>query len=64
MAAEMLHDMRHVQPKGPYHLVGWSFGALLAFEMAQQIYTDGAEVCDHAVERDAKPVDHRLAHCG
>ncbi|MFE3502651.1 amino acid adenylation domain-containing protein [Kitasatospora sp. NPDC059160] len=32
------------QPKGPYHLAGWSFGAVLVFEMACRLHRRGAEV--------------------
>ncbi len=38
MAAHYLRAIRQVQPHGPYHLAGWSFGSLVAFEMAQQLH--------------------------
>ncbi|GGM76671.1 hypothetical protein GCM10011609_10760 [Lentzea pudingi] len=34
MAADYLDLVRGVQPEGPYHLLGWSFGAVVAHEMA------------------------------
>ncbi|MGW6447415.1 amino acid adenylation domain-containing protein [Lentzea sp. NPDC055074] len=34
MAADYLDLVRTVQPEGPYHLLGWSFGAVVAHEMA------------------------------
>ncbi|MFW9080921.1 non-ribosomal peptide synthase/polyketide synthase [Pseudomonas sp. P2757] len=37
MAARMVGIMRSVQPQGPYRLAGWSFGGLLAYEIAQQL---------------------------
>ncbi|HEY9808121.1 MAG TPA: thioesterase domain-containing protein, partial [Halomicronema sp.] len=37
MAAFYIQAMRTVQPKGPYYIGGWSFGGLVAFEMAQQL---------------------------
>ncbi|MCZ0900911.1 thioesterase domain-containing protein, partial [Microcoleus sp. HI-ES] len=37
MAADYIAALRTVQPKGPYFLGGWSFGGLVAFEMAQQL---------------------------
>jgi len=37
MAARMVGIMRSVQPHGPYRLAGWSFGGLLAYEIAQQL---------------------------
>ncbi|MFN3432263.1 MAG: alpha/beta fold hydrolase, partial [Candidatus Sericytochromatia bacterium] len=32
------------QPEGPVHLIGWSFGGLIAFEMARQLQARGREV--------------------
>lgn len=37
-------ELKHVQPKGPYALFGWSTGGLVAFEMAKQIRSIGEEV--------------------
>lgn len=36
--------IRQRQPAGPYALAGWSFGGLLAFEVARQLEGDGARV--------------------
>ena len=36
--------LKTVQRHGPYFLVGHSFGAVLAFEMAQQLRAGGDEV--------------------
>lgn len=44
MAAIHLAQMRAVQPEGPYLLAGWSFGGVLAYEIAQQIVASGAAV--------------------
>ena len=44
MAADYLAEIREVQPKGPYHLLGWSFGGLLAHEIARQLRAEGEEV--------------------
>lgn len=44
MAALHLRQMRSIQPEGPYLIAGWSFGGVLAFEIAQQIVTSGARV--------------------
>jgi len=32
-----------VQPEGPYHLLGFSFGGLVALEVAQQLHAQGRE---------------------
>jgi amino acid adenylation domain-containing protein len=37
MAADYLRAIRRQQPHGPYFLGGYSFGGLVAFEMAQQL---------------------------
>jgi thioesterase domain-containing protein len=37
-------QLRAIMPEGPYLLAGWSFGGVMAFEMAQQIHADGQRV--------------------
>lgn len=37
MAAYYIEAMMTVQPQGPYFIGGWSFGGLVAFEMARQL---------------------------
>lgn len=44
MAETYLDAVRLVQPEGPYQLVGWSFGALVALEMAQHLARLGQSV--------------------
>ena len=44
MARTYLAAVRAEQPAGPYHLGGHSFGALVAFEMAQQLVAAGEAV--------------------
>ena len=44
MAAQYVRDMRAVCPEGPYHLLGFSFGGLVAYEIAQQLSRQGAKV--------------------
>jgi amino acid adenylation domain-containing protein len=44
MAADYLERVRSVQPEGPYLLGGYCNGALVAFEMAQQLYARGQKV--------------------
>src|SRR5258708_6635551 len=44
MAEWYLLAVRRVQPKGPYLLGGWSFGGLVAFEMAQRLDALGETV--------------------
>ena len=44
MAAHYIAEIRKFQPEGPYYLGGTSAGGLVAFEMAQQLVQQGAEV--------------------
>lgn len=44
MAAAYIDEMRRVQPKGPYHLIGWSFGGVIAYEMAHRLRQAGEEI--------------------
>jgi amino acid adenylation domain-containing protein len=37
LASEYLDAIRAAQPAGPYHLVGFSFGGVVAFEVAQRL---------------------------
>jgi amino acid adenylation domain-containing protein len=41
MAAFYVREVRSVQPAGPYLIGGWSFGGLVAFEMARQFSASG-----------------------
>ena len=44
LASAYLDEVRAVQPEGPYFLGGLSFGGLVAFEVAQQLFDRGQEV--------------------
>ena len=44
IAAHYLQEMRSVQPTGPYFFGGYSFGGIVAFEMAHQIQKLGEKV--------------------
>jgi acetoacetyl-CoA synthetase len=44
MAAFHLHAIQEVQPRGPYALMGYSLGGLVALEMAQQLSSNGEKV--------------------
>lgn len=44
VASSYLVDMRHIQPAGPYHLLGMCTGAHLAFEMGRQLEQAGQQV--------------------
>ena len=44
MASRMVHMIRAVQPAGPYRIAGWSFGGILAYEIAAQLIAADQEV--------------------
>lgn len=44
IAERYVSEIRQFQPTGPYHLAGISFGALLAYEAAQQLERQGEKV--------------------
>ena len=44
MGADYLREVKARQPEGPYYLCGYSFGGLVAFEMARQLWERGNEV--------------------
>lgn len=44
LAADFLTEIRQLQPAGPYHLGGWSFGGFLALEIARQLEAQGESV--------------------
>lgn len=43
MAAKYLREIRAVRPHGPYYLCGYSFGGIVAFEMARQLNAAGEQ---------------------
>ena len=44
LAAAHIEDIRSVAPHGPYLFAGYSFGGLIAYEMARQLVADGETV--------------------
>ena len=44
MAADYVTFVRQVQPTGPYHLLGWSFGGLVAHAIATHLQDHGETV--------------------
>ena len=44
MASHYVKEVRSIQPQGPYTLGGYCFGAIVAYEMAQQLKGQGEEV--------------------
>jgi amino acid adenylation domain-containing protein len=54
MAADYVEQILSVQPAGPYHLLGYSSGGLVAHEVAIQLRATGAEVAA-LIEVDTDP---------
>lgn len=44
MAQRYLEEIHTLQPVGPYYLAGYSFGGLIAYEMAQHLAARGLEI--------------------
>lgn len=44
MASRYVAELRTVQPEGPYAIAGYCYGAIVAFEMGQQLRRAGQEV--------------------
>ncbi|WP_062393756.1 non-ribosomal peptide synthetase [Gordonia phthalatica] len=55
LADRYLEEIRTVQPSGPYHLLGWSVGGVIAQAMATRLRAAGEEVAYLGV-MDAAPV--------
>ncbi|MBF6132698.1 non-ribosomal peptide synthetase [Nocardia otitidiscaviarum] len=43
-AHRYVREIRRLQPEGPYHLLGWSFGGLIAHAVATRLQQEGAEL--------------------
>jgi nonribosomal peptide synthetase DhbF len=61
LASEYLCLVREIQPVGPYHLLGWSFGGLVAQAMASALQKAGQEVRLLAL-LDSYPSHAALSH--
>jgi enterobactin synthetase component F len=44
IAADYIAQMRRIQPQGPYRMLGWSLGGLIAHEAAAQLQHAGEQV--------------------
>jgi thioesterase domain-containing protein len=56
MAAQYIGEIQTVQPRGPYFVVGYSFGGLICFEMAQQLHRQGHDVPLVAMIDSGQPI--------
>jgi amino acid adenylation domain-containing protein len=55
MAAYYVEAVRRFRPRGPYRLGGWSFGGVVAWEMARQLHAAG-ETVDLLAMLDTSPL--------
>ena len=63
MAAHYIADIRQVQPHGPYHLLGYSFGGTVVLEMARQLRAAGEDVALLGmIDSKSKDYANALAH--
>jgi amino acid adenylation domain-containing protein len=60
IAAAYVARIRAPQPRGPYHLAGHSFGALLAYEMTRQLQDAGEAVAFLGLIDNAAPDDSAI----
>ncbi len=61
MAGRYLNLMKEMQPSGPYAIAGYSFGSIVAFEMAQQIVRSGEQVSILALLDGVSPLVQQAA---
>ncbi|MBW4613344.1 MAG: amino acid adenylation domain-containing protein [Desmonostoc vinosum HA7617-LM4] len=56
MASLYIQAIQTVQPQGPYQIGGWSFGGVVAYEIAQQLVQQGEEISLLAVLDSYVPI--------
>jgi amino acid adenylation domain-containing protein len=61
-AKDYVAQIRSVQPHGPYHLLGWSLGGLIAHEMAVQLQQAGQPVALLGLMDSYQLTDQWLEH--
>ncbi|MDB9537413.1 amino acid adenylation domain-containing protein [Dolichospermum planctonicum CS-1226] len=55
MASQYLQEIQTLQPQGPYFLGGYSFGGIIAYEIAQQLHRQGQKVAFLAMLDTCRP---------
>ena len=63
MATDYLNLIRKIQPVGPYNLLGWSFGGLVAHAIATRLQSAGQDVALLAL-LDSYPVESETSFSG
>jgi thioesterase domain-containing protein len=59
LVSDYIGQIRMIQPKGPYHLLGWSFGGAVAQAMAAELERQGEPVALLALLDSHKPQSYR-----
>ncbi|MBM4575406.1 hypothetical protein GS415_02155, partial [Rhodococcus hoagii] len=59
LAHRYVEEIRTVQPHGPYHLLGWSLGGVIAHAMAVELRGAGEEVATLAIRTATSPRGRR-----
>lgn len=59
LAGRYIAEVRKVQPAGPYRIAGYSFGGLVAYEMAAQLSERGEQIAMLAIFDTANPAYYR-----
>jgi thioesterase domain-containing protein len=57
MAADYADRIRRIQPEGPYHLLGWSFGGRLALSIARHLEARRCDVAFLGLVDIVAPID-------
>jgi non-ribosomal peptide synthase protein (TIGR01720 family) len=60
LAKFYIAEIKRVQPKGPYYIGGWSFGAVVAFEIAKLLESEGEEI-ENLILLDQYPIDPEVS---
>ncbi|MBW4593278.1 MAG: SDR family NAD(P)-dependent oxidoreductase [Brasilonema angustatum HA4187-MV1] len=55
MAAHYIKEIQTIQPNGPYYLGGYSLGGIIAYEIAQQLHSQGEKVAVLAMLDTSRP---------
>jgi amino acid adenylation domain-containing protein len=61
IAAHYLDEIRMVQPNGPYHIGGYCFGGMVAFEMAQQLKKQHQEIALLVLLEPSNPANWKFS---
>ncbi|TNE47584.1 MAG: acyltransferase domain-containing protein [Deltaproteobacteria bacterium] len=56
MASRYIQAIQSIQPQGPYHIAGYSFGSYVCYEMARQLQQQGESVAFLGLIDEAAPL--------